>query len=390
MTTVRTGLDIVVASGARSLRGRRIGLLAHPASVDGQLRHAVPLLCELLGPDLRVLFGPQHGLRGETQDNMIEWEGYRDPATDLPVHSLYGEHRKPTAAMLADLDTLVVDLQDVGARYYTFVWTLLLCLEACAECGKSVVVLDRPNPIGDAVEGNLLDEAYRSFVGLAPIPMRHGATLGDLAIWLVRRGAIDLELEVVRCEGLSRGALFDETGLPWVMPSPNMPTLTTALVYPGACLLEGTTLSEGRGTTRPFEIVGGPGLAPDRLAALLAERELPGVVARPLHFEPTFQKHAGRLCGGVQLHVTHRRAFRPVLTYVSLLWAVRQIAPDLDLWRLPPYEYEQRKLPIDILAGGPELRETIDAGGDPAEMVASWQDDASRFAGEIDAIAARR
>lgn len=383
MIKVRTGLDRLVADGAQQLRGRKVGLLAHPASVDAHLRHAVPLFQEMLTDELTVLLGPQHGLRGETQDNMIEWEGYRDPRTGLPVHSLYGQHRKPTAAMLADLDVLVVDLQDVGARYYTFVWTLLLCLEACAEQGKSVLVLDRPNPIGRAVEGNVLDPDFRSFVGLAPIPMRHGATLGELACWLRRWADLDVDLEVVAASGGEPGDFHDQTGLPWVMPSPNMPTLETALVYPGACLLEGTTLSEGRGTTRPFEIVGAPDVEPEALVDELDRLQLPGVALRPLLFQPTFQKHAGRLCGGVQVHITDRTALRPVLTYVAILWAVRRLHPGFDLWRPPPYEYEEIKRPIDILAGGTELREAVDQGHDPRQLVDSWQPAADAFAAAL-------
>lgn len=380
---VRTGLDVLVAEGASRLRGQRVGLLAHPASVDCRLQHAVPLLQACLGGDLRALFGPQHGLRGETQDNMVEWAGYRDPATGLPTYSLYGEHRKPTPAMLAELDTLVVDLQDVGARYYTYVWTLLLCMEACAEQGKRIVVLDRPNPIGSRVAGNVLDPAYRSFVGLAPLPMRHGLTLGELASWLRRSRGMDLDLEVVPADGWRGTMPFEETGLPWVMPSPNMPTVSTAVVYPGACLLEGTTLSEGRGTTRPFEILGAPGLDPDELVRVAGAYDPAGVILRAMHFQPTFQKHAGALCGGVQVHVVDRDLFCPVSTYVTLLSAVRELVPDLVLWRDPPYEYEHEKRPIDILAGGTQLRETIDAGGDPVALVASWQRDADQFAASV-------
>ncbi len=375
---VLTGLDVLLEDGCRTLRDRRVGLLCHPASVDARLRHAAPLLLGA-GVDLRCLLGPQHGLRGETQDNMIEWEGFRDPLTDLPVHSLYGRHRKPTPDMLRDVDTLVVDLQDVGARYYTFIWTLLHCLEACAELGKRVVVLDRPNPLGGEREGSILDPDWRSFVGLAPIPMRHGLTIGELALCF--RDLFDLlvELEVVRMAGWRPGQWFDETGLPWVMPSPNMPTLDTAIVYPGMCLLEGTELSEGRGTTRPFEICGAPWIDPPRLAAALDACRLPGCVFRPLHFEPTFQKFAGELCGGVQIHVTERDVFRPVQMAVALLCTVRGLWPESFRWREPPYEYETERLPIDILAGGPGLREAVDAGVDHRDITRHWDADLLQF-----------
>jgi uncharacterized protein YbbC (DUF1343 family) len=376
---VRTGLDQLVATDFRPLRGQRIGLLCHPASVDRRLRHAAALMQAAPAVDLRCLFGPQHGLRGETQDNMVEWRGFTDPATGLPAHSLYGEVRRPTAEMLADLDALVVDLQDVGARYYTFIWTLLLSMEACAEAGKRVVVLDRPNPLGGAREGSVLDPAYRSFVGLAEIPMRHGLSIGELAGWLHRHAHLDLDLEVVPLEGWRRAWWFDETGLPWVMPSPNMPTLETATVYPGMCLLEGTELSEGRGTTRPFEICGAPWLDPGALVRRLERWELPGVVFRPLHFEPTFQKHAGRLCGGIQIHVLDRGAFRPALTAVAILCAARALGGDGFRWKEPPYEYETEKLPVDVLAGGPALREGVDAGADPREIAAGWREPLRRF-----------
>ncbi len=379
---MKTGLERLLDDRCRSLRERRVGLLVHPASVASGLRHAAPLLREALGDDLRVLFGPQHGLRGETQDNMIEWEGFTDPVTGLPARSLYGEHRKPTAAMLADIDVLVIDLQDVGARYYTFIWTMRLCLEACAEHGKAVMVLDRPNPLGGQVmEGRLPDPGYESFVGLAPLPMRHGMTMGELAaMWNHRIGAA---LEVVPMQGWLRSMAFDATGLPWVMPSPNMPTLETAWVYPGGCLLEGTNLSEGRGTTRPFEILGAPWVDPRELVRRLDDFDLPGCVLRPLSFQPTFHKFAGEVCGGVQVHVTDRAVFRPVRTYLAVLMAVGGLWPDAFAWREPPYEYETRKLPIDILAGGPWLREAVAAGSGPdalRSLEESWRKDLDRFA----------
>ena len=381
--SVLTGLDVLMRDGHAALSGRRVGLLCHPASVDGRLGHAAALLHADPRFDLRAFFGPQHGFRGETQDNMIEWTGYTDPATGLPAYSLYGEHRKPTAAMLEGLDVLVIDLQDVGARYYTFIWTMLLCLEACAEHDVAVVVLDRPNPLGGEREGNLLDMDFTSFVGLAPIPMRHGLTAGELARWFVARFGIEVDLHVVAMESWRRSTLFDATGLPWVMPSPNMPTLDTAVVYPGQCLLEATSLSEGRGTTRPFEIFGAPGVDPGALVDHLAGRALPGVAFRPLHFQPTFQKHAGVICGGAQIHVTDRDIFRPVLTTLEILTGVKTVAPDALAWNPPPYEYETVKPPIDILAGGTTLREVVDAGVDPRDLASSWESDLQGFTAEI-------
>jgi len=364
-----TGLDILIRDGHQSLHGRRIGLVCHPASVDSHLRHAAALIHVDDRFDLRALFGPQHGIRGDTQDNMVEWAGFTDPLTGLRAHSLYGEHRRPTPDMLEGLDALVIDLQDVGARYYTFVWTLLLCLEAAADHGVAVMVLDRPNPLGGLREGTVLDMAWISFVGLADIPMRHGSTIGELARWFVARFKLDVELHVIGMEQARRSHLFGQTGLPWVMPSPNMPTPETALVYPGQCLLEGTSLSEGRGTTRPFEIFGAPGLDPEALAGELNARDLPGAVLRPLYFEPTFQKHAGRLCGGAQIHVTDPVIFRPVRTTLEILTAVRRLAPEVLSWNPPPYEYETEKLPIDILAGGPGLRIAVDSGADPLDFL---------------------
>ena len=382
MALVITGLERLRADGWRSLRGQRVGLVVHPASVDGELHHARDLFAHARPQvDLRALFGPQHGILGQTQDNMIEWRGFTDPGLGIPVHSLYGEHRKPTPEMLEGLDTLVVDLQDVGARYYTFVWTLLLCLEACAEQGKRVVVLDRPNPLGGlAVEGNVLDPEYRSFVGLAPVPMRHGLTIGELASFCRAWRGLDVELEVVAMDGWRRAMDFEATGLPWVLPSPNMPTVDTAFVYPGGCLLEGTNLSEGRGTTRPFEILGAPWVDGRELAAQMRAWNLPGCRLRPLSFEPTFHKFAGQVCGGVQVHVTDRALFEPVTTYTAAIAAVAGLYPGRFAWKQPPYEYEARKLPIDILAGGPRWREDVEAGRSPWRMKAGWLEELRAFA----------
>ncbi len=373
-----TGLDRLVASGFETLKGRRVGLLVHPASVDASLRHGLDLFRD--HTQVTALFGPQHGILGQTQDNMIEWEGYRDARTGVPVFSLYGEHRKPTADMLKDVDVLVIDLQDVGARYYTFVWTMLLCLEACSEAGVAVMVLDRPNPLGGVVtEGNILDTDYRSFVGLAPIPMRHGMTCAELARLFVHWRELDVDLEIIWAEGWSRGQDFEATGLPWVLPSPNMPTTDTAFVYPGGCLLEGTMLSEGRGTTRPFELFGAPYVDGPRLAEYLSGLNLPGAVFRPVDFQPTFHKFAGEVCGGVQVHVTDRSSFRSVVTYTAAISFIHKMWPDDFAWKEPPYEYEEIKLPIDILAGGESWRRDVQSGRDPLDMQDDWHSKLMNF-----------
>ncbi len=368
---VQTGLDLLVGERFRQLRGRRVGLLVNAASVDSRWVHAVDRFRGAEEVELVRLFGPQHGIWGQTQDNMVEWEGFRDPHSGLEVVSLYGERRKPRAEDLAGLDALVIDLPDVGARYYTFLWTATLCLQACRAAGVEVVVLDRPNPLGGHfVEGPGIDDGYESFVGLHSLPMRHGFTMGEALRWIAER--LGVSVRVIRMRGWNARPWFDRTGLPWVMPSPNMPTLDTAVVYPGMCLLEGTELSEGRGTTRPFELFGAPELDPRALVRALRRFKLPGVVFRPCFFEPTFQKHAGALCGGAQLHVTDRARFFPVRTAVAVLAAARELMGERKFWRDPPYEYETERLPIDILAGSAELREAIDAGEGPAELGERW------------------
>ncbi len=359
---VRLGVERVLGGAADHLRSERLGLVAHPASVTRHLESSVDALLGA-GFPLRALFGPQHGARGEKQDNMVESEHYSDPVTGLPVHSLYSDVRKPTAAMLRDLDALLFDLQDVGVRVYTFVWTMALAMEACAEEGVRFVVLDRPNPIGGVrLEGPVLRPGFESFVGLHPVPLRHGLTCGELALWLKETRGIACELEVIPCEGWRRWMTWADVGLPWVMPSPNLPTTDSCDVYPGMVLLEGTNLSEGRGTTRPFELFGAPYLDPVDLAREAGPRLRGRVRLRPCHFQPTFQKHGGVVCGGAQLHVEDRDRFEPVRTAVALLSAVRSIAPDDFAWRRPPYEYEEDLMPIDILWGHDGLREGIDSG----------------------------
>lgn len=339
------------------LRGRRTGALLHAASVDSSLRPTLSLLEDMDARGivkLAALFGPQHGFETTTQDNMIEWRGYRHPRLGIPVHSLYGDHRKPTDEMLGGLEVLFIDLVDVGARYYTFIWTVLLCLEAAASRGITVVVADRPNPInGTDTEGRPQREDHLSFVGLHPLPVRHGKTIGELANLFRQERVPAADLVVLPVEGWNRAHYHDETGLPWVMPSPNMPAPDTAVVYPGMCLLEGTNLSEGRGTTRPFELFGAPWIHGHRLAKHLNDRKLPGVHFREAAFEPGFQKYAGQICRGAQLHVTDRHAFRPLRTGVEILRLVRDMYPENFAWKQPPYEYENEKLPIEILCGRP-------------------------------------
>lgn len=353
--SVTTAIDDLTACWPAALRGASIGAVLHPASVDARLKPTLAVLEDVSAEGLLklgALFGPQHGFGGTTQDNMIEWTGYQHPRLKIPVHSLYGEHREPTLEMLAGLDALLVDLQDVGARYYTFIWTLFLCMKAAQAAGIPVLVVDRPNPLGgEQVEGEALDPDYRSFVGLHPIPMRHGKTIGELAEQFKAEAFPDCEVIVLPMHDWQRSMYFDQTGLPWVMPSPNMPTLDTAIVYPGMCLFEGSNVSEGRGTTRPFELFGAPWIESQALIERLPD--LPGVHFREVDFEPTFQKHAGALCHGAQMHVTDRLAFQPLRTGIEILRTTQSLWPNQFAWNPPPYEYEAEKLPIEILLGGP-------------------------------------
>jgi uncharacterized protein YbbC (DUF1343 family) len=353
---VELPLDHLAELWPERLRGARIGALLHPASVSAKLEHASRILERHNGDLFRLaaFFGPQHGFLGQTQDDMVEWESYQHPRQHIPIYSLYGEHREPTTEMLENLDVLLVDLQDIGARYYTFIWTLYLCMRACEKAGVAVVVLDRPNPInGVTTEGPLLDPNYKSFVGLHPIQIRHGNTIGELAQQFRDEAFPNCQLSILPMKNWKRAMWFDDTGLPWVMPSPNMPALNTAIVYPGMCLLEGTNISEGRGTTRPFEIFGAPFIETERLCRELNDLKLPGVFFRETYFQPTFHKFAGELCGGAQLHVVDREIFRPFLTGVEIIKRIRKIYSEQFQWKQPPYEYEWKKLPIEVLIGGP-------------------------------------
>ncbi|MGC1454188.1 MAG: DUF1343 domain-containing protein [Nitrospirota bacterium] len=375
-----TGLDLIEKSWPKDLKGARVGLVVHPASVNSRLEHAVTVCMRSRKFKLAALFGPQHGILGQTQDNMIEWEGFRDPATGLPVYSLYGKARKPRPEMLSNIDALVIDLQDVGSRYYTFIWTMELCMQACRDAGKTIVVLDRPNPLaGHLTEGPVLDPGFASFVGLRPLPVRHGMTIGEISGYLRDSFNPGLGLYVIKMQGWKRKIWFDQTRLPWVMPSPNMPTLDTALVYPGMCLFEATNISEGRGTTRPFELFGAPFIHPGTIVTALNKFKLPGVLFRPHSFQPTFQKHAGMLCGGAQIHVADREKFKPFKTGVAILKAIHDAYPRDFQWNQPPYEYEEVKLPIDILAGTDRLRKDIESGKDLGEIEKWWREETKAF-----------
>ena len=377
---MRLGSEVLIASNR--LGGLRIGVVANPASLDGAFRHIVERLGDTEGVTLGAIFGPQHGFHSDLQDNMVETPHAADSRREVPIYSLYSETREPTGEMLAGLDALVIDLQDIGARIYTFVYTMANCLRAAARHGVPVIVCDRPNPIGGVdVEGPMLEPGFESFVGQFAIPMRHGMTIGELARLFNEHFGLGATLEVVEMEDWQRGQYWDDTHLPWVMPSPNIPTLDTAVVYPGTVLFEGTMLSEGRGTTRPFELVGAPWVEPERFATRMNRLGLEGVRFRPATFEPTFQKHAKTPCGGCQIHVTDRRRFRPVAVGAALLSAFHETSPDRFQWRQPPYEYEHDKVPIDILAGSPQLREQIEAGTPVAEIVASWQAGEEAFRG---------
>jgi uncharacterized protein YbbC (DUF1343 family) len=364
------------------IKGRRIGLVSNPASIDANLQHIGDRLARDSRFTIAALFGPQHGFRADVQDNMIETPHATDRSRQVPVYSLYSETREPTGEMLRGVDALVVDLQDIGARIYTFVYTMANCLKAGKKHGIPVIVCDRPNPVGgEAVEGPRLCHGFESFVGMFPIPMRHGMTIGELARLFNDAFGIGAELEVLPMEGWSRDMYFDDTGLPWVMPSPNIPTFESTLPYPGTVLVEGTNVAEGRGTTRPFELIGAPWVtAPDRFAAKLNAIGLDGVYFRAIGFEPTFHKHAKTFCGGCQIHVLDRPTFRPVLAGVTLISAFHDAAPDRFGWKQPPYEYEFEKQPIDVLWGSSELRHRIEKGEPVARFAEEWKAEEREFA----------
>ncbi|HET97589.1 MAG TPA: DUF1343 domain-containing protein [Desulfurivibrio alkaliphilus] len=377
---ITLGIERLLENPPATLRGKRLGLLCNQASTDRHFRHSRDLIRERFGAQLTCLFSPQHGFFAEKQDNMIESADMVDPVSGLPLFSLYGEVRKPTPAMLEHCDLLLVDLVDVGTRVYTFLYTLAYCLEAAAEQEKEVVVLDRPNPLGGlALEGNILRESCRSFVGLYPIPMRHGLTLGELALLINHRFDLGCRLSVIAMAGWRREMLFPATGFPWVFPSPNMPSPQTALVYPGQVIWEATNVSEGRGTTLPFELFGAPFCRHDQIMAAISLVQLPGLLLRPLVFEPVAGKWAGQACVGFQLHVTDPVSFRPYRTTLALLQAMARLYPDHFALKPPPYEYEFERPPINLVLGDEELWPRLAAGESVMDLEEQWQPELADF-----------
>ena len=378
---IQTGLQCFLEKAPGALAGKRVGLLSNQASTDARYRPSKDCLKEQLGNGLTCLFSPQHGFFSEKQDNMVESGNRTDPSTGLPVFSLYGESRRPAQEMFDLLDVLLIDLVDVGTRVYTFLYTMAYCLEAAARWKKKVIVLDRPNPVGGQhVEGNILRDDCTSFVGLYPLPMRHGLTFGELAQFINSECHLGADLEVVAMQGFKRSMLFRDTGLPWVFPSPNMPTPETALVYPGQVIWEGTNVSEGRGTTLPFELVGAPYWEHGPIIEILRAVPLPGCCLRPLLFEPTSGKWAGACCTGFQIHVTDAGTFLPYRTTLALLQAVLRLYPETFRYKEPPYEYEYVRLPMDLILGSTRVRMQLEEGIPLLDMEEEWKKELSEFA----------
>lgn len=374
------GIEQLVLAPPPSFKGKRLGLLCNQASTSASYIHSRDLLLQAFPGQLSCLFSPQHGFFSEKQDNMIESGHTVDTLSGVPVFSLYGDTRKPRPDMFDNVDILLIDLQDVGTRVYTFIWTVVYCLQTAAETGTSVVVLDRPNPVGGLqVEGNLLEHEFCSFVGLYEIPMRHGLTMGELALLCNREMGINADLAVVSMKGWKRGMLFGDTGFPWVFPSPNMPTPLTALVYPGQVIWEGTNISEGRGTTLPFELIGAPFIDPGEVSTALADYHLPGCFLRPIAFEPTSGKWAGTTCRGFHIHVTDGALFLSYRLSLSLLQVVQRLYPDQFTYKEPPYEYEYECLPMDMILGSRRLRRALENGVSVSELEQSWQQDLADF-----------
>jgi len=380
--TIKTGIDLLTTKFKNSppscLTKKRLGLLINPASVNSNFESTADLVNKFFPKQLKALFTPQHGYYAAKQDNMIESDDLVHKQLKIPVYSLYGKTRIPSQHMFEKIDTLIVDIQDVGTRVYTFIYTISYCMEVAKKFGKKVLVLDRPNPVsGLSIEGNCLEPEWRSFVGRYPIPMRHGLTIAEFAGYINETANIHCELEVIPMEGWQRSMYYDDTNLPWLAPSPNMPTLSTAIVYPGQVIWEGTNISEGRGTTQPFEIMGAPFIDTEHLLNELGD--LPGVYLRPLCFEPTFNKWYGELCHGIQIHVVNRKKYNSYLTSLRILQTIIKLYPKDFQWKLPPYEYEFEKMPIDLILGSQQIRKSLEKGEDLDKLEKSWQNKTMEF-----------
>lgn len=382
---VITGLESILNDFPARLRNKRIGILCHAPSITSDFRHISEIFYKRTDCRLSALFGPQHGMHGQTQDNMIEWQSEKHPVYNLPLFSLYGRDRKPTPEMLEVIDVLIIDLQDAGARLYTYIWTVKLCMEACGEAGIPVILLDRPNPIGKlGFDGPVLKEEFFTFVGGASIPLCHRMTMGEMALWIKSKYCPACDLSVVRMKNWNRSSLFYETGLPWVLPSPNLPTVQTAIVYPGTVLIEALNLSEGRGTTIPFELFGAPFINSEKLKKNLDARNIRGCVFRPHDYIPAFHKYAGVICHGMQLHITDINLFKPVTTAFEIFDAIIETSkPDALTFKLPPYEYEYKLMPFDILSGDSGMRESLNARVNPSIEKERWADEIVQFRKEF-------
>jgi uncharacterized protein YbbC (DUF1343 family) len=387
---VITGLESVLNEFPAILKGKNIGILCHASSITRNFEHISEFFFKSRDCRLTALFGPQHGMHGQTQDNMIEWKSERHPVFDIPLYSLYGEHRKPTTEMLKGIEVFVIDLQDVGARLYTYIWTVKLCMEACSEAGITVCLLDRPNPVGKLpFDGPVLKKEYFTFVGGASIPLCHRMTIGEMALWIKDKYYPACDLHVIWMKNWNRNSLFGDTGLPWVLPSPNIPTVQTAVVYPGTVLIEALNLSEGRGTTIPFELFGAPFINPERLKKNLEARRIQGCAFRQHDFIPTFHKFSGELCYGLQIHITDIELFKPVQTALDIFDAIIETSPrDALRFKMPPYEYEYHLMPFDILSGDSYMRETLEMRADIKIEKERWRYDIEEFRKEFRKIAA--
>lgn len=380
MPKVYSGLEKFIQSHSKRKKTEKFGLLANPASLDRNFTHARDLINQYFPGQLTTLFSPQHGFFAEKQDNMIESDHTHDSFLNIPVFSLYGETRKPSEKMLENIDTLIIDIQDVGTRVYTFIYTMSYCMEAAAKYGKKIIVLDRPNPVGgNLVEGNILSPEFSSFVGRFPIPMRHGLTIGEIALLFNEHFNIRCNLEIISMENWERAMYFEDTKLPWVAPSPNLPTPVSAIVYPGQVIFEGTNISEARGTTQPFELFGAPFVDIEKIINYIEPDFLAGVCLRPVAFEPTSNKWSSKTCRGFQIHIQDIEKYNSYSTSLALLQALIATCKDKFQWKLPPYEYEFNKLPIDLIIGDKSIRERIENLESLKEIENSWQEELDQF-----------